>query len=160
MPEVVSHCDRFDKVFVEPYRAPDRPCDLRHFEGVRKARSVMIAFGRQENLRLVFQPPERFAVNNSVAVALKLRADFALFDRSNPSRRVATFERVGAQISVLDFVRYVLNVVAHCFSLVELCVFRRFRQRYRCCRVALSTTLLRCRYTRGELRLARLFLRR
>ena len=115
MPEVVSHCDRFDKVFVEPYRAPDRPCDLRHFEGVRKARSVMIAFGRQENLRLVFQPPERFAVNDSVAVALKLRADFALFDRNNPSRRVATFERVRAQIPVLDFVRYVLNVVAHCF---------------------------------------------
>ena len=75
----------------------------------------MIAFGRQENLRLVFQPPERFAVNDSVAVALKLRADFALFDRCNPAHRVATFERVGAKVFVLDFVRYVLNVVAHCF---------------------------------------------
>ena len=37
----------------------------------------MVAFRRQEYLRFVFQPPERLAVQNPVAVALEIRAQVA-----------------------------------------------------------------------------------
>src|SRR5438105_3505714 len=37
---------------------------------MRQARSVVIALGRQEHLCLVFEPAERLAVDDAVAVAL------------------------------------------------------------------------------------------
>src|SRR5450755_1248656 len=62
------------EVLVEAEGPGDRPRDLRHFQRVRQARAVVIAFERDEDLRLVLQPPERTRVNDAVAVALVLRA--------------------------------------------------------------------------------------
>src|SRR5207247_7103233 len=56
----------------------DRPRDLRHLERVRQAGPVMVAGRREEHLRLVLQPPECFAVDDAIAIALKCGADVVL----------------------------------------------------------------------------------
>src|SRR5207342_2154400 len=38
---------------------------------MRQARAVMIALRRHEDLRLVLEPPERLAVGDAIAIALK-----------------------------------------------------------------------------------------
>ena len=51
----------------------DRARDLRDLECVREARAVVVALRREEDLRLVLQPPERFRMDDAVAVVLKRR---------------------------------------------------------------------------------------
>ena len=76
--EVVAEPDRLGEVLVEPERARDGARDLRDLERVRHARAVVIALGRDEDLRLVLQAPERLAVHDPVAVALQRRAQRAV----------------------------------------------------------------------------------
>ena len=76
--EVVAEPDRLDQVLVQAQRAGHRSRDLRDLERVREARPVMIARRRDEHLRLVLQAPERLAVDDPVAVALKRRAQTAV----------------------------------------------------------------------------------
>ena len=68
--EVVAEADGLGEDFVEAQRLGNGARDLRHLEHVRQARSVVIALGCQEHLRLVFEPAERLAVDDAVAVAL------------------------------------------------------------------------------------------
>ena len=84
MAEVVAHADRLDEVLVERERARHRARDLGHLDRVRHARAVVVALGRDEDLRLVLQAPERLAVHDPVAVALQRRAQRAvgLVDRA------------------------------------------------------------------------------
>jgi hypothetical protein len=76
--EVVAQADRLDEVLVERKRAGDRAGDLRHLERVRHPRAVVVALGRDEDLRLVLQAPERLAVHDPVAVALQRGAQRAV----------------------------------------------------------------------------------
>ena len=71
VPEVVAEPDRLDQVLVQPQRARDGPRDLRDLERMRQPGAVMIAGRSDEHLRLVLQAPERLAVDDPVAVALK-----------------------------------------------------------------------------------------
>ena len=73
--EVVAERDRLGQVLVEPQRARDRARDLRDLERVRQARAVVVALGREEDLRLVREAPERLAVDDAVAVALEVGAE-------------------------------------------------------------------------------------
>src|SRR6266545_1831934 len=68
VPDVVPERHRLDEVLVEPQRAGDRAADLIHLEDVRQARAVVIADGRKEDLCLVLRAPERFAVDDAIAV--------------------------------------------------------------------------------------------
>ena len=77
VPEVVAERDRLDEVLVERECTRDRARDLRDLEGVRQARSVVVASRRDEHLRLVIEPPERLAVDDPVAIALKRRPQAA-----------------------------------------------------------------------------------
>jgi hypothetical protein len=77
VPEVVTEGDRFRQVLVEAKAARDRPGDLRDFQCVSEARPVMIAFGEKQDLGLVFQPPEGFGVDDTVAVDLEAGAQGA-----------------------------------------------------------------------------------
>ena len=70
MAEVVGERDRFGQVLVEPQAARDRAPDLRHFEAVREPRAEEIAFVVDEDLGLVFEPPEGGGMDDAVAVAL------------------------------------------------------------------------------------------
>ena len=71
--EVMPQDDRLGQVLVQPDRPRDRPRDLRHLQGVGQARPVVIAFGRDEHLRLVHQAAEGLRVDDAVPVALELR---------------------------------------------------------------------------------------
>ena len=69
--EIVAERDRLGQILVQAERPCDRPRDLRHLERVRQAGAVVVALGRNENLRFVGQAAERLAVQDAVAVALK-----------------------------------------------------------------------------------------
>src|SRR6185503_20048936 len=68
VPDVVTERHRLDEVLVEPQGASQCAPDLIHLEDVRQASAVMIADGREEDLPLVLRAPERFAVDDAVAV--------------------------------------------------------------------------------------------
>src|SRR5688572_17916414 len=72
--EIVAQCDRLGELFVQLQHLGDRPRNLRDLEAVREARAVVVTRRRKEDLRLVLQPPERLAVNDSIPVVLKRRA--------------------------------------------------------------------------------------
>ena len=72
VPEVVPERARLGEVLVQAEGARDRPRDLRDLERVREPRAVVVALERDEDLRLVLEPPERARVDDPVAVALVL----------------------------------------------------------------------------------------
>ena len=71
MAEVVGQAQGLGQIFVQAERARDRPPDLRDLQAVRQAHPVMIAVGRDEDLRLVTKPPEGDRMDQPVAVALE-----------------------------------------------------------------------------------------
>ena len=72
MPQIVPQRDRLGEILVERKTACKRTGDLRDVERVRKARHVVIAVGREKDLRLIFQPQERLGIDDAVAVALEV----------------------------------------------------------------------------------------
>ena len=81
--EVVAEPDRLGQVLVEAERAGDRAGDPARLQRVGEPGPVVIALGRDEDLRLVLEPAERLRVDDAVAVALEGRAQRAvgLLDR-------------------------------------------------------------------------------
>ena len=72
--EVVPEPDRLGQVLVEPERPGDGARDPARLERVGQAGAVVVALGRDEDLRLVLEAPERLRVDDPVAVALERRA--------------------------------------------------------------------------------------
>ena len=73
--QIVAEGDRLGQLLVQPQHLGDGAGDLRHLEGVRQARPVVIAGRREEHLRLVLQAAERLGVDDAVAIALERRPD-------------------------------------------------------------------------------------
>jgi hypothetical protein len=73
--EVVPKGDRLGQLFVQPQHFGDGAGDLRHLEGVRQPGAVVIPGRREEHLGLVFEPAERFGVDDAIAIALEGRPD-------------------------------------------------------------------------------------
>ena len=69
--EIVAVADRLRQILVQPERPGDVAGDPGRLERVGHPRSVMVALGRDEDLRLVLEPPEGLRVHDSVAVALE-----------------------------------------------------------------------------------------
>ena len=59
--EIVAERDRLGQLLVQAQHLGDGPRDLRHLERVGQPRPVVVAARREEDLRLVLQPPERLA---------------------------------------------------------------------------------------------------
>src|SRR5918998_1228458 len=76
--EVVAEPDRFGEVLVQAEGARDVARDPAGLERVREPGAVVVALGRDEDLRLVLEPPERLRVHDPVAVALEGRAQAAV----------------------------------------------------------------------------------
>ena len=76
--EVVAESDGLREILVQTQRARDRARDTGRLDRVRQPRAVVIALGRDEDLGLVLEPPERLAVHDAIAVALERRAERAL----------------------------------------------------------------------------------
>ena len=88
MTEIMAERDRLGQLFVQAKDLRDRARDLRDLETVREPRTVMVSGGREEDLRLVLQPPERLAVNDAVPIVLKCRAHVIFRFGSEASARV------------------------------------------------------------------------
>ena len=58
MPQVVSQTDCLSEVFIQIQRAGDGTRNLRNFQCVRQPGTVMVAGGRNKDLRLMFQAAE------------------------------------------------------------------------------------------------------
>ena len=86
--EIVAERNRFGELFVQAKDLGDGAGDLRHLEGVRQPRAVVVAGRREEHLRLVFEPAEGLAVDDAIAVALKRRPDVVLPFRPQAAARV------------------------------------------------------------------------
>jgi len=71
VPQVVGQSHGLHQVDVQPQRRGDAPRDLAHLEGVGEPRPVEVAFGDDEDLRLMLQPPEGGGVQDAVPVALE-----------------------------------------------------------------------------------------
>ena len=69
--EVVAEPDRLGQVLVEAERPGDVAGDAAGLERVRQPGAVVVALGRDEDLRLVLEPAERLRVHDAVAVALE-----------------------------------------------------------------------------------------
>src|SRR6185436_4425446 len=87
VPEVVPERDGLGELLVEAQHLGDRAGDLRHLERMRETGPIVIARRREEHLRLVFQPAERLAVDDAIAVPLKRRTDVVFsFWTQTPAR--------------------------------------------------------------------------
>ena len=94
--EVVAEADRLDEVLVEAQGARDGARDGVDLERVREARAVVVALGRDEDLRLVLEPAEALGVQDAVAVALERAAQPAGHLLGQPARGSGTSERPAA----------------------------------------------------------------
>src|SRR5262245_37429694 len=56
--QIVPERDRLGELLVKAKHLRNRARDLRHLEAVCQSRAVMVARGREEDLRLVLQPAE------------------------------------------------------------------------------------------------------
>src|SRR5262249_28393413 len=63
MAEIVPERNGFGQLLVQPQYLRDASRDLRHLERVRQPGAVVVAGGREEDLRLVLQPAERFRMD-------------------------------------------------------------------------------------------------
>src|SRR5918994_609636 len=86
--EVMAERDRLGQILVER----QRPRDVARYPGglerVREPGAVVVALGRDEDLRLVLQAPEGLRVHDPVAVALKRRAVVGVLLLDGTTRRI------------------------------------------------------------------------
>src|SRR4249920_3323604 len=74
MAEIVRQRDRLDEILVQPQVACDRARDLCDLQRMRQAGAEQVAFVIDEDLRLVFEAPERRGMDDAVTVARELGA--------------------------------------------------------------------------------------
>ena len=82
MPQVMCQTDGFGQVFIQTQPPGNGPGDLGHLQRMGQPCTVEIPFRREEDLRLLFQPAECFAVDDPVPVPLVYRSDRVLRLRS------------------------------------------------------------------------------
>jgi hypothetical protein len=75
MPEIVTHSDRFNEVFVQAQRATDSSRDLGYFERVSESGPIVIPRRIDKDLSLVLQSAKALCVDDSIAVPLKRGTD-------------------------------------------------------------------------------------
>ena len=103
MPQIVAKRNCLGQFLIQPQRDCKRLCNLVDLKRVRQARAVMVALRRQKNLRFLFQTPERFAVQNTVAIALILWPDVAERFFTLPSPCIRTQRRIRTQGFLFPF---------------------------------------------------------
>ena len=97
VPEIVSERDRLGEVLVESEGTRDGARDLSDLERVGQAGAVVVAFRGEEDLGLVREAPERFGVEDLVAVALEIVAQDVRGGRAVASLAVGGERRLERQ---------------------------------------------------------------
>ena len=72
--QIMRKADGFHQILIGAERAGDAAPQLRHFQGVREARAIVVAFAVYENLRLVFKAAKCGGVQYARPVALEASA--------------------------------------------------------------------------------------
>ncbi len=93
--EIVSQRQRLGQVLVKVKGAGERTCNLRHFERVGQARSIVIALVEHEHLRLVLEPAKGRRMDDAVAIAAEGVAVFAGRLRVKPPPAFVRIARIG-----------------------------------------------------------------
>ena len=83
-------------------RTCNRTGNLGNVHGVRHSGDIVVAFGRKEHLRFVFQTLEGVAVNNPIAVTLEHRAKIAKLFLALASARKLRVRSLGCQNRIFD----------------------------------------------------------
>ncbi len=86
--EVVPEPDRLGEVLVQRERPGHRAGDAARLQRVGEPRPEVVALGRDEDLRLVLEAPERLRVHHPVPVALERCAERRVLLGRHPTRRV------------------------------------------------------------------------
>ena len=79
VPQVVGEADGFRQVFIAAQRPGEGPADLRDFQRMGQPGAVVVSLIIDEDLGLVFQPPEGSGVQDAVLVALVAAAVAVFF---------------------------------------------------------------------------------
>ena len=116
VPEVVAERDGFGELLVQAQHLGDRARDLRHLERVREPRAVVIAGRREEDLRLVLEPPEGLAVDDAIAIALERRPDVVFAFRPQAAARVGALRRLRREDLALARLELLAERVARVIS--------------------------------------------
>src|ERR1700677_1458323 len=98
MGEVVGQRQRFGEVFVEPEHPGQGAGNLGHLKRMRQPGAVMIAFVEYEDLGLVFEPPKRRSVNDTVAVAAERAAVLARWLGMQPAAALRRVAGIGCEV--------------------------------------------------------------
>ncbi len=98
MANVVRKADALRQVFVRLVDAGEGAADGGHFHRMRQAGAVVVGHAVHEDLRLIFQPPETFAVQDAVAVAREARAQRVGLLRVVPPQTLGAAGGVGCQM--------------------------------------------------------------
>jgi iron-sulfur cluster assembly accessory protein len=98
MAKIMRKRQRLGEIVVETERAGKRARNLTDFERMSESGAEMVALVRDEDLRLVGQPPEGRAMDDAVAIALKCRARSRIWLRDQPSSALC---RIGGVRRVL-----------------------------------------------------------
>src|SRR5690606_8911062 len=85
MAQVMAEGDRLGQFLVQSQHLGDAARNLRHLERVRQSRAVVVAGGREKDLRLVLEASKRLRMNDPVAVALEDGPDRIEGLRSQPA---------------------------------------------------------------------------
>jgi hypothetical protein len=109
MTKIMTQGNGFGKHFVELKSPGHSSGDLRNFQGMREAGSVMITRRRQKHLCLVLKPPEGLCVNNPVPIPLKSRSNLTRFLRDNSTFCLTTQCRKRRKGSSLQFFKALPN---------------------------------------------------
>src|SRR5260363_211754 len=94
MTEIVRERNRFDERFIPAQIARDRTRNLRHYQAMREPGPEQISFIIDKNLRFVFQPSERSAMNTPDTVTLKFGARPRGWLRPLPAARLRRARRI------------------------------------------------------------------
>ena len=124
--EVVTESDGLGEHFVEAQRLRDRARDLRHFQHMRQPRAVVIALGREKDLRLVLQPAKGLAMNDAVAVALIRRPDVVLGLLAIAPARLRASRRARHERVALDVLEHLADGRQNGFSSDSDCGVKSF----------------------------------
>ena len=110
VPQIVPQGNGLGQVLVQAQRPGDGAGDLVHLQRVGEPGAVVVALGRKEHLRFLFQPPEGLAVDDPVPVALVAGAQGAGLLRPQAAPAVFAQGSAGRQRHALDL----LGALAHC----------------------------------------------
>ena len=101
--DVVRESDGLGQVFVGPHRPRDRAAGGGHLHRVSEAGAVVIGRAIDENLGFVFQPTERLAVQDAVAVARVFCAVIVEMLGIAAAERRSAVRGIGRKALLLDF---------------------------------------------------------